>query len=60
MSIKITNVKADEIYRVTLRRPVKVNRTILRPGAAVTMKGRVIKEHADDIDTISAAADQRS
>lgn len=60
MSIKITNVKDDETYRVTLRRPVRVNRTILRPGAAVTMKGHVIKEHADDVESISAAADQRS
>lgn len=55
MSIKLTNVKNNEIYRVTLRRPVKVNRVLLRPGAAVTMKGNVIKEHADDIDIISAA-----
>lgn len=55
MSIKIANVKDNESYSVKLRRPVRVNRSILRPGAAVTMKGKVIKEHADDIESISAA-----
>ena len=55
MAITLTNVKNEETYRVTLRRPVKVNRTLLRPGAVVTMKGKVIKEHSDDVSSISAA-----
>jgi hypothetical protein len=57
MSTKLSNVKNDELYRVVLRRPVRIGRTLLRPGADVTMKGWAIKEHADDIESVSAATD---
>jgi hypothetical protein len=57
MSTKISNVKNDDLYRVVLLRPVRVGRTLLRPGADVTMKGWVIKEHADDIKSVSPATD---
>lgn len=56
MSIKITDVTDEETYHVTLLRPVRVNRTFLRPGAVVKMKGLVIKEHENDIELIQAAA----
>jgi hypothetical protein len=57
MSTKISNVKNDDLYRVALFRPVRVGRTLLRPGAVVTMKGWVIKEHADAIKSVSPATD---
>jgi nucleosome binding factor SPN SPT16 subunit len=53
MPTKISNVKNDELYRVVLRRPVRVGRTLLRPGSDATMKGSVIKEHENDIESFS-------
>jgi hypothetical protein len=55
MATKILNFKNDGLYRVALLRPIRVGRTLLRPGADVTMKGWVIKEHADDIESFSPA-----
>ncbi|MFG6501252.1 hypothetical protein [Sulfitobacter sp. 1A15106] len=56
MSIKTKDVNDEETYYVTLLRPVRVNRTFLRPGAVVKMKGMVIKEHENDIERVQAAA----
>jgi hypothetical protein len=56
MNIEMTEVEDDTQYLVALKRTIRVNRTFLRPGSGVTMKGRVIKEHQNDIESISAAA----
>ena len=38
-------------YRVTLKRPIKLGRsTWARPGAALTLKGKLVRQHIEDID----------
>jgi len=36
-------------YTVRLKKVVKVGRVHLRPGEEVTLKGKVVREHLDDI-----------
>jgi len=47
----------DELqYSVTLLKPIRIGRSWLRPGADVTLKGKVIKEMADDIGSVQPLA----
>ena len=39
-------------YSVSLLKPIQIGRSWLRPGADVTLKGKVIKEKADVIGAV--------
>ncbi|MCO5059630.1 MAG: hypothetical protein M9905_17470 [Rhizobiaceae bacterium] len=49
-------VELDVSYQVKLRRPVRIGRTWLRPGANPVMKGKAVLEHRDDISELSPHA----
>lgn len=47
----------DELqYSVKLLKPIQIGRSWLRPGADVTLKGKVIKEKADVIGSVQPLA----
>lgn len=56
-ALKIEDLNDDQQYSVTLKRPIQIGRSWARPGADVTLKGKVIKENADGIDTVQPVAD---
>lgn len=56
-TLKIDDLNDDQQYSVTLTRPIPIGRSWARPGAGVTLKGKVIKENADGIDTVQPIAD---
>ena len=56
-TLKIEDLNDDDQYSVTLHRPIPVGRSWARPGTEVRLKGKVIKEKADDIATVQPVAD---
>jgi hypothetical protein len=51
-----TDLEDELQYSVTLLKPIRIGRSWLRPGADVTLKGKVIKEMADDIGSVQPLA----
>ena len=49
MARKPTRLKADARYEVTLARPIRIGRTVLRPCDRVVLDGAAAEEHRDDI-----------
>jgi hypothetical protein len=47
----------DARFSVDLKGPVKIGRTWARPGQAVEMKGRLVKEHAANVADVRPIAD---
>lgn len=57
MAVKKTSAPYAELdddtqYSVSLLRPIQIGRSWFRPGAGVTLKGKVIKERADDVGAV--------
>ena len=59
MSKKLNIAALDDetAYEVDLLRPVQIGRSWARPGLEVVMKGKVIKEHAEDVADVRPIAD---
>lgn len=53
----IAKIDDDARYEVDLDRPVKIGRSWARPGQAVQMKGRIVKEHAQNVAGIRPLTD---
>lgn len=50
-----TKVKDDEIYAVELNRPIQVGQSWVRPGSDALLKGKVIKENLDAVQSVANA-----
>lgn len=49
-------VDPETSYKVALRKPIKVGRTWLRPGANPILKGKVVLDHKEAISELSPHA----
>lgn len=55
--LSIDKLSDEDRYEVDLKRPIRVGRSWVRPGQRVELKGRVIKDNADDVEAVRPLAD---
>ena len=51
---KSTKIDPNKIYRVTLKAPITIGRTLLRPRDRHRMRGIHVEAHKDAIETYEA------
>lgn len=55
--MNIADLDDEAPCEVDLARPIQIGRSWARPGQRVVMKGRLVKEHADDVVEFRPLAD---
>jgi len=52
---KKRKIDPDALYAVRLKRPLQIGRMWLRPGQVHRLRGRLVEEHGDAVESIEEA-----